>query len=548
MGEPKQVTLVLSGGRNPAGNNYSQYLQTRRVSDFLKNRKGVEASTLFGSGLNETSSPSAAPDVIKRDTFEGDPTFIPGIIRENQPATREKVEQFFGEKLASRRWQNGDRFFLFVSDHGNRNVYNPMDIQVEEKKMVPAYRDNIIALWDPEQTLYPEKGTLSVSDLKGLLKKSIPDNVPMAFVMTQCFSGGFHMLGYSLDEKGIPKKEGNICGFTAITQDTIAAGCTSFVSEHRYDGYERRIVEAITGVSVMDGRRLGSPTTDISQAHTIAMLNDNTKDVPLRTSEAYVLQYLEAERQKRKAAEKENSKTEGPALDEELEKIWDLIEGGSIDPKLVDQRGLDLIRDLAKKLEEWHPEHLYGITDASLKKISEERKAIQILQSAVEKEKNKLGKKFDKKFEPILAAYLLALKEAKNPEAKQTQDWERLINLEANRLIYSRLFQEDPTLQKYTKYLTYEENRNDIILNWAEEKKSGINEKDVETLRGLRHQIRTLKREANRLETLEGQLRRIETQMQVAAGMVWLTRENRQEALRDIASFVACENAVKIPD
>ena len=206
MGTEKVVVLVLSGGGNPEINNYSQYLQANRLGTHLSGLPDAEATVMFGSGLRPESSPDLPPDVL-RENGDGETRFIRGEIPNNQPATLAQVSQYFFGPLAARQWNESDHFVLIAADHGMPNDWDLTDRQVtNEQKVENSFKNNCINLWTPESLLYPEKSCLSVDQLRHMIEQNIPPEIPKTFVMSQCYSGGFHLLGYSKDADGKPHR------------------------------------------------------------------------------------------------------------------------------------------------------------------------------------------------------------------------------------------------------------------------------------------------------------------------------------------------------
>lgn len=548
MGEGKRHIFILSGGGSPSSNHYSQYLQALRLNDFFRNQPNTEVDLFFGSGLTPQSPSSSPPDVVRQETPDAPSTLIKGTLEGNQPATYEAVQNYFKKIVATKPWQPTDQFLLVIADHGGPNDFDPTDIEMDGEDVKQSYDNNCISLWSPGITAYPEQKCLSVEELKDWLQQSVPTTVPTRFVMSQCYSGGFHFLGYTLDEKGFPKKSGNVCGFTAITEDTTAAGCTSFVDSFRYDGYERRIAEAITGVSILTGQRIKEPAGQLKDAHEEAFLKDNTKDIPLRTSEAFVLDYLKAQaKQEEKGEEKSKDKKLLSRFELELrqfffesnlERIFDKL---PIPLRKDYHQRLEQIQIFRTKLEQWHSTHRYEIVDKGFENIWDQRVGVDKMMDRVEKEKEKLGRSIKKKMRPIVVDYLHALKKGDHPTAKEYLEFEKLEDMNSS-VVYTRLSGEDPTLEKYKRYINYSNDRTKIILDWAEkqENKDGIEE--LEEVRSLRRQRNLIGREIDRLELLQGQLQRLEIQMRVAAGVAWLAIKGKTDVLEEISSLVACEN------
>lgn len=542
MTEPKiaQKTevLILSGGFDVLRNAYSQFRQTKGLSDFFSGDPDTIVTTLFGGGRRPGGQ--EPPDVTIKDP---EVRFIRGEIAGNISATLENVKTYFTSTLGLRNWMDIDRFILFVTDHGAPNWDDPTTFKIEAGKEGPEvvrdYDQNCISLWTPGIELYPERACLSVSGLSQAIQKHIPENVPVNFVMTQCYSGAFHLLGYTKDEMGFPKKGSReICGFTAVTEDVEASGCTPSIEENKYDGYERRIAELVTGRAVLSGKALTTPVSSLSEAHDQAMLLDHTKDILLRTSDAYLLDYMDATAAQN-PKEKENFRSE---LDQVLKNITPSDKAYAI---LDLKRRLDLIQKLSEKLEEWHPTYRGEISKRGIAELEAMRKSIKDL---IEKSKQlkETDESVSKAFRMMEVRYLHDLKKKTDPESTERLTFETIMSVIKYDAAFERLSKEDPTLKSYARYQNYENNRKKIILEWARQHPKIIKPEDVKVVASHETQKVVSKSEETRLEIVEGELRRLQTQMEAAAMILWLEKNKKKEALADVEALVACEMAATV--
>lgn len=538
MGDGKQTIMIISGGVDPASNNYSQYLQTRRVADHFK--KSSDLDVFFGSGITPESPKGTSPDVLK--IIEDSYSFIRGEIEGNRPATIENIVAHFRNVLGKKDWFPSDRLLLFVTDHGNPKGWDPSSVSIDDdKKITSNFEDNCISLWAPQNLLYPEAGCFAATQLKKEMRDNVPRDIPVNYIMTQCYSGAFHLLGYYKDENGFPHKDGNICGFTASTKDETAAGCSPFTSEDIYDGYERRIVEAITGTSVMTGESISKPISELSIAHDRAMLADNTKDIPLRTSEAYVLDYLSA-----------MPKEQRGSFESQLDAIWgDTISGRRIKADLRSplnsdrERRQQLIHDLKKQFIKWHP--MYSDAEqAGIKKISRMRRAVKDSIAALESHADDISKKISKLKEPLWADFVQHLKQTNDKADLEWIEFSLMSDYLSRSAYIIRLQREDPSLGKLGRFLNFEGTLTDRIVDWAMTRKDKYKTRDIENLVRLSYERNVTNNEVRTLESIEGQLRRIESQMTVFAMIEWLHMTNRKDALEDIGAFITCESEARI--
>ena len=175
------------------------------------------------------------------------------------PATQASIRSWF-ETEAS-RLPPGDTLLLYVTDHGRKGKNDPYD---------PL--ENTITLWGKDEDL-------TVAELRVLIGMLDP-GVSVVALMSQCFSGAFANLMYAL-RHDVPR--GNICGFFSATEDRRAYGCYPENRDKDNVGHSFRFIEA-----------LGS-APNFAQAHSQVLVGDHTPDVPLKTSDLYLVAILRAE-------------------------------------------------------------------------------------------------------------------------------------------------------------------------------------------------------------------------------------------------------------
>lgn len=539
MGDEKIVAWLLSGGGDPSGNHYSQYLQAKRLNEFLEQRPDVELTTMFGAGYTPTSSGARGtlPDVQHQPQENGPMTLIRGNIANNLPATHTQVDAYLRTALPARRWQKGDRFLLITADHGMPNVWDPRTLAYDKR----LHSNNCINLWQPQLTTYPERKCLSVAALHQTITVAIPPTVPVTYVMTQCFSGGFHALAFTTDAAGMPRAVANRCGFSATTNDALASGCTSYVSETTYDGYERRIAEALTGVSIMTGQSLHPPMLELSEAHDEAMRLDNTIDIPMRSSDAFVLASLEASLAGNQPTAPQQQEAELSSLWEDIREQWHEDSALPIGIARDLARRRTLVRSLEQQFEAWHPEYRGKMVASSVRGIKARLTTVKGILEGLHKRLSTLREDIDALWEPSRQAYVLALGDNVKDTARERFEFE-MIQEYSNSIVYSRLAERDPTLALFTRYLNYKSQRDDIIDTWAVAQQK-ITTENWSRLQQHYSQQSILNSEIGRLDIIQGQLQRISVQLRAAAGIVWLHEHNAVATMRDIAQLIACETS-----
>jgi hypothetical protein len=282
--------LIVSGGGNPANNHYSQYLQTKILADQLRSTiPGTEITVYFGAG-NAEGAPLVLADVhrtLKAADGSSREVMVPGIISGNQAATGKNIDNYFSSTKTSTLRQD-ETFFLLVSDHG-------MPYQFPNGSSDSTFSNNCIDTWGFSADLASGQFKLASGSercfSKDQLKNQIKKNVTAGrtvFAMSQCYSGGFHGLSVDLTQPMYPSADSRTCGFTAVTEDTTASGCTPDVDGQGYQGYERSFTQQLTGVDIVTGKRFAAAKNSFLDAHRAATLEDQAKDIPLSTSDYFL--------------------------------------------------------------------------------------------------------------------------------------------------------------------------------------------------------------------------------------------------------------------
>lgn len=275
--------LVLSGGNSPSGNHYSQYLQTNTIYSDLKERLDYPVNVLFAAGNNE-STKTVFADVHKTEKESGlsYDKYIYGVINGNRPATKTNVINYFNKEIKPQL----ENFFLIVTDHG-------MPFYKNDKPDL-TFSNNCIDLWNTKfennqiQDIgnFEQARCLSQKELNVLLRQNVQAK-NRVFAMSQCFSGGFHQMAVLMTQ-GHPTINPGVCGFTAITEDSYASGCSPDVDGPSYQGYERSFTEQLTGIDYVNRKRLRPGKKSFKDAHEAAVLEDLTVDIPLATSDYFL--------------------------------------------------------------------------------------------------------------------------------------------------------------------------------------------------------------------------------------------------------------------
>ncbi len=133
---------------------------------------------------------------------------------------------------------------------------------------------------------------VTAEQLHTLLEK---DNTDLRFVLTQCYSGGFHRIAYQDSQQGLGLSEAQRCGFTAESSWRISEGCSASINTEDYRDYTTFFFAALDGTT-RNGEPLSSPVTDydadgvtsLRDAHLHTIENAHSTDLSRSTSEDYL--------------------------------------------------------------------------------------------------------------------------------------------------------------------------------------------------------------------------------------------------------------------
>jgi|SRR5688572_15293618 thiol-disulfide isomerase/thioredoxin len=255
--------VLLNGGGRPSINYHSHLRHLSLMHDVVDAAGVPAAQTIaFSSDGEAPGEDLATRESHPEDEFwllHGTPlgqalrppiryvsSSVPDVTL--RPATRGTLEGWAEE--TARAIPAGDTVVLFVTDHGTRN---PKDS-----------RDNHITLWG-------EKEAISVRELRGVLDRLDP-GVRVVTVMSQCYSGSFTNLAAPAPAQG----PAAVCGFFSTTADRLAYGCYPENRNRDDVGHAFHFLRAL--------RKTG----DFDAAHRATLVADDSPDVPLRTSDAYL--------------------------------------------------------------------------------------------------------------------------------------------------------------------------------------------------------------------------------------------------------------------
>ena len=304
-GPAETFAVLINGGGTPRQNFQSHLLHVRELIELLVSRGIPEKRiTVFSSDGTDPAPDLAVRMPEPEENFWLIEDLGPGkqlaskTRLENStfgryhvfPAKHAALESWFD--AASRSLVSGDTVLVYVTDHGKKNRAD--------------LTDNSIVLWGEE---------LSVRQFRGLLDQ-LPEGVRAVALMSQCFSGSFANVIYDSDGMGEP--DGSVCGYFSATAERRAYGCYA-ENQGRFNvGHSFRFIEAMRGTALFP------------EAHARVLVDDQTPDVPNRTSDLYLENLLQ-----RAAEERGLRVTE--LKEQLLEVAWDRGAGSSEEVSLLEE-------------------------------------------------------------------------------------------------------------------------------------------------------------------------------------------------------------------
>jgi hypothetical protein len=165
----------------------------------------------------------------------------------------------------------GDRALLIYNGHGLQDSRDAAG--------------NTLRLWN--------NTSLSVRELDQIMNRIDP-SVPVRFVFTQCFSGGFERLVHPRAQDTLELGEASRCGFFAESADREAEGCSASIKIGDYRDYSTFFFAALQGhmrtgeLIEVDPDRNGDGMVSLHEAHLFALAQGQNADLPRSTSEVFL--------------------------------------------------------------------------------------------------------------------------------------------------------------------------------------------------------------------------------------------------------------------
>lgn len=279
---PVQATdAILLGGGNHVHDSHERFEDSVRWIRSVLSEQDVASTTYFNDGDN------TAPDI---SYTEDDPS--------NELSRAASI--VFG----STQWQT-----LRYRDHRLKDVEASTSIATLESAINAKLADSTVSelllvhsgrggrpgdsedtasitLWNDDR--------LTVKQLHQWTQRS---NTPVRFVLSQSHSGGFHRLAYQDAEHGLELTNQTHCGFTATSAYRSAETSLSSLNDTDYRDYASYFFSAIAGYE-HDGEIINrfsdlneDGQTSLREAHLFSLSEGKSIDLPLSTSEDYLLRW-----------------------------------------------------------------------------------------------------------------------------------------------------------------------------------------------------------------------------------------------------------------
>ncbi|MEX2171692.1 MAG: hypothetical protein WD851_20405 [Pirellulales bacterium] len=253
--------------------------------------------------------------------------------------------------------QAGDRLIVYATAHGGK-AKSPAKNRDEEKSETNKY-DTSLYFWESE--------TVAASEFAGWLDRLSPE-VTVVLVMVQCYAGGFaHTIFHEADaDLGLAPHAR--CGFFAQVHDRGAAGCTPDVDEADYQEYSTFFWSALggrsrTGETIDTADYDQNGTVSFAEAHAYAVIESDTVDVPVRTSDELLRKYSELGTKNAESA-KDKAAASQPALLELAGSLTTFTENARPEERAI-------LEGLSKKLQLEEPVTIEAARE-KLKRLKEE--------------------------------------------------------------------------------------------------------------------------------------------------------------------------------
>ncbi|MGB8701358.1 MAG: hypothetical protein WCD18_18245 [Thermosynechococcaceae cyanobacterium] len=254
---------VFAGGGSPKSNEIALEKNVRYFQRTLGafGLSSTASSLFFANGIDGRATVRYIDPKGKERFKKSD---IPNLIGASTPRN---LRQWV--MTASHKEDRRPVFFYFTG-HGIFNKTNP--------------DNNAMLMWGDSE--------VSVRGFTQLLDH-FPQEVPIALMMAQCYSGGFANVIYEQGNPANSVSKKSRCGFFATVKTRPSLGCTPEVDEADYQDYSSSFFAGLSGVDRL-GQKVGSADynkdskVSYIEAHAFAKVDDAAADWPVSTSEEWL--------------------------------------------------------------------------------------------------------------------------------------------------------------------------------------------------------------------------------------------------------------------
>ncbi|MCK4743892.1 MAG: hypothetical protein KAT25_08740 [Sulfuriflexus sp.] len=242
----------------------------RYLNIFFTDGNAASKDVIVGHSIDEAQSPQQLLAIIYASgdaaSFETRNHQIQGV---RGSTVRTELEPILSKDFSDLK--QGDRGLFVFNGHGG----------LDKKDTA----NNTFRLWN--------NSSFKVNEFAGLLDK-VDNSVPMRFVFTQCYSGGFERLVHPNAADSIDLVSAPRCGFFAEAADRKAEGCSSGVNTADYRDYSTYFFAALSGKTRQGEELPANPDRNkdgevsLYEAHLYTLAQAHSTDLPRSTSEVYL--------------------------------------------------------------------------------------------------------------------------------------------------------------------------------------------------------------------------------------------------------------------
>lgn len=330
----KDVFLTIGGGYDPSGNQVSLENNVIFLQRLLAEKFPDKELEVYFSDGDEPTPDLQYVDPEKRKSCPPAHRVMSEVLGSADSVglcyRTHKVPEVKGPtevavlrrrfKELGRELKKGDRLFVYMTGHGGGaergNGYDDYDYEYDEKNKKWVAKSERGAAGDDSQQYNTsfvlwDHEAVTAQEFNRWLDQISPE-VEVVLVMVQCYSGGFANAIFHRHDPELGLAPHRRCGFFSQLHDRGAAGCTPEVNEADYQEYSTFFWAALGGKDRL-GKEIELPDYDgdgkvsLAEAHAYVLIESETIDIPVRTSEALLRRYSRLGREGKADADKGNS-------------------------------------------------------------------------------------------------------------------------------------------------------------------------------------------------------------------------------------------------